>query len=332
MNNDFFLTLVFFIFIIFLSVTTEFSLISDTSYSSSKIIQFFLNSSRKHISPMAYLRTTIFKQLSKPIASSNLRALDETSTTVLEDIAKTQQITSNYKVTSPTTSQILMSLDIEVEKIGSFFNPFFIITPVHTPSKTPTNKDILYTVSRKNESDSESKWEQLVEYQPITSITDAPVSMNPVIYQNRYSFSYRIDSFNENKVFLASSTVRYKAYIPNVRVVDNDDDWPFWKVLIVVLCVALAMVIVIFVICICMNLPKKKTQLLAKVNESGQAANQSNDISRGKEEEKNENINQEEEIRRKSSFFNPVIKKEEIIVTKFHPMQEIEMADKSSLN
>ena len=332
MNNGFFLTSVYFIFMIFLSVTSEFSLLSDSSYSSSKIVQFFLASSRKPISPMAYLRTTIFKQLSKPSISSNLRALDEENVDVVENITNTQQITSNFTVTSPKTAHILMSLEIEIEKIGSFFSPFLIITPVHTPSKTPTNKDILYTISRKNEIDIESKWEKLIEYQPISSITDAPISMNPVIYQNKYSFSYKIDSFNEDKVFLASSTVRYKAYIPNVKVVESDDDWPFWKILIIVLSVALAIVIIIFVICICMNQPKKQVELLAKVNESRQEANQSMDMSKRKDESKKENINQVEEIRRKSSFFNPVIKKEEIIVSKFHPMQEIEMADKSSEN
>lgn len=319
----------FYLIFLLLPFSSQFSLLSDKKTSASSIINYFLNFNRKPPTSIEYLRTSSHY-------SGNLRSdrkLEETTdeVEVIENVTTTQQITSDFMVTSPKTMTIKMSMDIEMSKKGSYFSPVFFLTPQHTPSQTPTGQDILYSLYRRKDDDSNAKWEEMFTFTPITTVSDTPLEMNPINYQRNYTYSYKLDSYNENKIFLASATVRYRAYIPKTTIIDVEEDkWPFWKILIIVLAGVLAIVLIIFIVFICSTKSDMNDELLDKSKETNGSSRENTESTNtyNEEEERKKQII-EEEKRRKSSVFNPVIKNEKMVVSQFHPMQEIEMAEKN---
>lgn len=331
-NVSMIVILPFYLILILFSFSSQFSLLSDEKTSASSIINYFLNYNRKPTTSIEYLRTSTPYSKNLQVEDTH-RKLEEEETNeveIIENITTTQQITSDFMVTSPKTMTIKMSMDIDMSKKGSYFSPVFFLTPQHTPSQTPTGQDILYSLYRKREDDSSSKWEEMFTFTPITTVSDTPLDMNPIDYKRNYTFSYRLDSYNENKIFLASATVRYKAYIPKTTIIEEEVKWPFWKILIIVLSVVLAIVLVVFIVFICSTKTDMNDELLDKSKETNNSSRENTESSNtfNEEEERKRKILEENEKRRKSSVFNPVIKNEKMVVSQFHPMQEIELTEK----
>lgn len=322
----------FYLIFLLLPLSSQFSLLSDKKTSASRIINYFLNFNRKPPTSIEYFRSSSHYSGNLRSEESN-RKLEETTdeVEVIENVTTTQQITSDFMVTSPKTMTIKMSMDIEMSKKGSYFSPVFFLTPQHTPSQTPTGQDILYSLYRRKEYDSNAKWEEMLTFTPITTVSDTPLDMNPINYKRNYTFSYRLDSYNENKIFLASATVRYKAYIPKTTILDAEEDkWPFWKILIIVLAGVLAIVLIIFIVFICSTKSDMNDELLDKSKETNGSSRENTESTTAyNEEEERKRKIIEDEKRRKSSVFNPVIKNEKMVVSQFHPMQEIELAEKN---
>ena len=164
-----------------------------------------------------YPQTTTGRRLatasSRTIIKKLTASLDLTETQ--GEVTVTQEVNTPFIVYYPDAGiSRRETLALNIVNSGNYLVPVFTLTAVPDPSTTITGKNVRFKYYRMIKG-IDKELQNITDIIDSNTYVDTPLSEEQTKDLESYSVSYRVESYDENEKFLASSTIIYETKIPS---------------------------------------------------------------------------------------------------------------------